>query len=97
MINNSDTKLAINIGWRVSSPYITSEFPSVSWLQPSISHYVVVIEGSTIRGQLIEGIYPTATSSQSETAGTLEDLQLELKAWDAAADEDFIALESRLE
>jgi hypothetical protein len=95
--NFSDTKLAINTGWKVSSPYITSESPKSVWLQPSLSHYIVVIEGAIMRGYLIEDIYPTVANSRPEPTGAIVDLNMELAAWDAAADEDFLDFESRLE
>ena len=97
MTDSSQSNVITSLGMAVASPYITSDSLGTSWGQPSLSHFIVVFEGATIRGHLIEGIYPTAINSQFDAAITLAELKTELDAWDAAADEDFLASESKLE
>jgi len=68
---------------RVTSPYVTSDFPDNVWGQLSLSHYVIeVVEGS-LRAVLIDGIY---LASQAEMLSIPEAMTSGFAAWEAASE-----------
>lgn len=82
---------------RIDAPvYATSEPESSEWGQPPASHYFFTIIGTTLRGQLISGVYvplprvaiPSVVDPQ---------LAAELEVWDAASDEALAAFEAGLD
>ena len=60
------------------------------WTQPSVAQMVVVGRPVPFTGTLISSVYLVLESSDAE-------IQSDLDAWDAAADQDFLTFESRLE
>lgn len=97
MTDSSDTKVLARLGVAVASPYITSEPPDTKWGQPSLSHYVFVIDGWSLQGRLIESVYLTVGNSRPEVPDLPKELQLELEAWEAASDEDLLGFEAQLD
>lgn len=81
-----------------AAPYVTSDAHESIWGQPSISHYLLTIEGTSIRGHLLAGGYVVQSVAAPEIPASASDpeFEMELAAWEAASDADFAAFEEGL-
>ena len=77
------------------SRYVTSEPQGTDWGQPSVSHYILRVEGRRVIGEPIAGIY--LTSQPIETLSGDARLAAEFEAWDTASDEALSNFEASLE
>jgi len=79
----------------VTPIYVTSEPQGTEWGQPSVSHYILRVEGSRLLGEPIAGVY--LTSQPVETWSVNARLTAEFEAWDAASDEALSNFEASLD
>ncbi len=78
-----------------SSVYVTSEPQGTDWGQPSVSHYILRVEGGRLLGEPIAGVY--LTSRPFEPASITPWLAEEFEAWDTASDEALSNFEASLD
>lgn len=74
--------------------YFSSDTGQGNWGQPSASSYIFNQVGNRLVGHLIRAQQTALGSSGLRQFDPL--LSLELKAWEAASDEDLLAFELRL-